>query len=301
MLRAEILGQRGDVEGVRKIHEQLRARQLKYESQNDGTTIGPLLQRASEAAHAGRFEEAATLGQEAVAASSHASDAWILAAQYTALANELAQKGNTEIADNLYRRGHAELLRQADVDVNVLLMSLHSYVHYLFEHKRWDEAKTIIEARREQLLAAKGPDAAQLEEIFLAEIGLAGLQDRRAEELPLALRLLAHQERVHGEFSDPALRAMETIAELHASREEFAEALCFRRRALGLGEKLWSPSDFRRAMLLSSLASDEVRSGLRDDAIAHLEQAIAVAAAGSSPREAEQFREQLGQLRRPEP
>lgn len=137
-------------------------------------------------------------------------------------------------------------------------------------------------------------------DIFLSRIDLLSLQDRRGEALPQAVQLLAHQERIHGEFSAQALNAMETIAEVYAFREEFTEALRFRRRALSIGEKLCGPTDFRRALILSNLASDELRSGLRDDAMTHLEQAIAVAAAGQNPSQADQFRQQLEQLRQPQ-
>lgn len=65
ILRAAILNQRGDVQGAERIHEQVRVRQSQSDGQNTETTIGPLLQRALEAARTGRLEQALALGEQA--------------------------------------------------------------------------------------------------------------------------------------------------------------------------------------------------------------------------------------------
>jgi tetratricopeptide (TPR) repeat protein len=296
MLRAELLERRGDPDGAREIREGLQARQLATTNRAESVLVGPLLQRGFQAVMSGRLDEAAALAEEALALSEQAVDWDHAAVQYASLAAQIGNQGDGAAADRLYQRGYPVVRRYAETHMSGFLAFLHDYTHYLYNRKRWEDARSVIEERRELIAATKGPDSAQMEEIYLARIDLVSLQGRRHESLPDAAELLAHQERVHGKISEPSLRALETVAEIHSSRGEPAEALEYRRRALATGESLYPPPDLRRARILAVLADAEMQVERADEAIAHIEQAIAIAGRHGSA-EAATFRQQLDHIR----
>ena len=229
--------------------------------------IDALLQKAQEAANTGSTDEAFGLAIRAIDAASRAPNrdqiGWMIPSIATAIANrKAAVKG-----DQLYGFAIATAEGWADETLQPILNLLSNRAHYLIgQPGRAAEASDLIERYRAALTEAHGADSGTLDDPMRMTV----LFERRRHPAPASLipvqDLLAYEESVNGNTSEPYLQALQTLAESYDYNDDRRQAIQVRRQIVRLADDIYPLGDFRRGQPRATLALALANEGEFDEA-----------------------------------
>ena len=145
----------------------------------EGPLIGPDLQKAQAAVNQGNLNEAVDLALRVMASASLARDREQVAWQVPNIAQALASRKAPEEGERLYRQLLALLETWSVDDTSSLTQALQQYSRFLIGQKdRWGEVPAAIDRYREYLVATRGAETSELEQVINLRIDFARAQRR---------------------------------------------------------------------------------------------------------------------------
>jgi hypothetical protein len=229
--------------------------------------IDTLLQKAQEAATTGNTDEAFGLAMRAIDAASRAPNrdqiGWTIPSIVVTMTNRKASAK----ADQLYGYAVTTAESWAGESLQPLLNLLSNRTHYLIGlPDRAAEAADSIERYRAVLTEAHGADSGTLDD----PMRMAVLFERTRHPAPASLipvqDLLAYEEAINGNTSEPYLRALQTLAESYDYNSDRRQAIQVRRQIVQLADDIYPAGDFQRAQARVTLAMALANEGEFDEA-----------------------------------
>jgi tetratricopeptide (TPR) repeat protein len=257
-------------------------------------SIQKLLQDAQQALGRSNPDEAYRLAIQALDQAPLAGDRDLLGWQVPNIADGLAAAKAFDQADQLYRRAFPVVEQWSAVAIDPLVQLQQCYARFLMNQNRQAEVPDAIERFRSTLLATRGPDTGRLAEALHLSIDAARFHGAPEQALPEAEQLLALEESLAGETSEPYLHAVELLAELHESTGNLEHALLFRRKAIAILDER-QPNDVSPAQARSVTAFVLARLNRFDEAEQLLNEALTFAQR-LDPPQPDQFLANLQQL-----
>jgi len=280
----------------RQVEEQQRAMQAKQ--QPPGPLIGPDLQKAQAAANQGNLEEALNLGLHALASAAPARDRDQVPWQVTNLASVLAAKKAPEKAERLYH-DLLPLVESWAVDDNgPLLQVRQQYARFVMAQRdRWGEAPAAIGRYQQAVVDANGPESSAMKQVIHLRLEFARARGAQAEAVRSAEDLLALEESLSGNTSQPYMHAARTAAGAFESAGNRERALAMHRQIVKIADLTLRADDLQRADVRMAAASVFASARQFDEAERLAGEAVTIAA-GAKPPPPRVFAGQLEQIRR---
>lgn len=261
-------------------------------------SVQPLLQKANTAAWAGNPEEAFGLALQAIEAAPHAADREQIAWQVPGIASGLSNKKAPDKAEQLYQNLFGIVQSWSAENQQPLLNVAQSYARFLMGQKeRQADVSEAIERYRKMLMSARGAGTGHLQDPLQMTIEFDRVHGSEKRALLAAQDLLALEESLNGGTSEPYLQAVETLAGLYEAGGDSERSLRLFRRAVAIGDLVYSANDARRGNTRTRLAFALARQRQFDDAERMAREAVAIGQQ-MRPSQAEQFTRQLEQIRK---
>ncbi len=241
--------------------------------------INDELQKAQQAADAGRLDEAYRLALHAADTAGQATDGQQAEWRIPPIAQKLAANKEMAKADQLFQHLLASAQASPAVPRNILIGATRSYARSLTgQPDRANDAPAAIESFRRVLADANGPDSATLLEALRMKLDLVRTQAQWSAVDGVGRDLLQAQESMSGNTSEAYLLDLQSVASMYTATSDFAHALPLRRKAVAISDLLAVPNgspDWRRsqtrmdaAMALAHLHQFEEAETLAQEAVA---------------------------------
>ena len=258
--------------------------------------IGKDLQKAQRAANGGNLDEAFGLALQAMDAAGHAVDRDQAVWQVPSIAATLANTKAPDKAEQLYQRLFGLVESWSADTLQPILNVLQNYPRFLMQQQdRWPEVPGAIERYRSALTTARGEGTGWLEEALRLSIDFERAHGSQARALSAAQDLLALEESLNGNTSEPYLRAAETLAEVCESTGDSGRALPLRRQTVAIADLVF-PASARRGYIRIQVALALARQRQFDEAERLANEALAIGET-MRPPQANSFAQQLEQIR----
>jgi tetratricopeptide (TPR) repeat protein len=245
----------GNVQLAEEYRARAKAMAAERSAENmAGRQLDDMFERAQSAANAGRSEEAFVLAMQAIDSASHTqyreSVTWRVPSIATTL--ELHEPAYCE---QLYRRVEAMAERWAEDNLQPLLNVMASETQFLLGRpERRNDAWALVERYERLLAAAHGADSGMLEDAMRMRVQLGRTGAKPPVSVVPAEDLVAYEESVNGNTSEPYRMALRILAECYESNGDVAHALGVRRQIVQLSDLTLPEGDFQRAQSKADLA-----------------------------------------------
>src|ERR1051326_3407785 len=154
--------------------------------------------------------------------------------QVNNLANELGRLKTPEKGEQLYRAYLASLETGSVDNLSPLLQAQQQYAQFLDRQADFrSQAAAAIDAYRESVVAAQGPDTNAMSQVWILRIDLARTPQ---QELRAAEELVRLEESMAGDTSRPYLQAIQRLAKAHRASGNSERALSLEREAIHLAD-----------------------------------------------------------------
>jgi tetratricopeptide (TPR) repeat protein len=238
--------------------------------------IAKLLQNAHSAANAGNLDEAFNLAMKAMDTASLALDRDQVAFQVPSLAAVLANKKASDKAEQLYQRLFGLVQSWSSDAVQPLLTVMQNYPRFLMQqNSRWEEVPDAIDRYRTTLITARGADTGWLEDVVRLTIDFERQRGSLEMALPAAQNLVALEESLDGNTSEPYLHALETLADIYVATDP-GRTLALRRQTVVIGDLVYSANDTRRGFTRINAALALAQQGQFEEAEDLASEAVAI-------------------------
>jgi hypothetical protein len=207
-------------------------------------------QRASEAANAGKLDEAFNLTLQALDSS---RDDYSLQTAGS-VASVLAARQAPAKADEIYRRILTLAENRSAATAAPLSFAMQNYARTLRDQARWGEFEQILERYRATLTAARGSGTGWLEDAVRLRTDAVYRPERRHDALAASQELVKLEESLSGSTSEPYLRATQTLASAMEVNGDRAAALPLHRKTVTIADLVYPANDARRATTRLSAA-----------------------------------------------
>jgi hypothetical protein len=216
------------------------------------------------------------------------------------VAGSLAARQGDDKAVLLYQRLFSLVEGWSSDSLQPLLTVTQNYARFLIgQRARWAEAPAAIERYRTLLIAAHGAESGNLADALHMTIDFERNRHASPMSLSPAEDLLALEESLSGTTSEPYLRALQTLAQVHDYNGDRQRSLALRLQMVALADRVFNANDPQRGSVRTEVAHALAVQGQFDEAERLAAEAVAIGQAmkGQGPWN-QQFDRTLEQIRR---
>jgi tetratricopeptide (TPR) repeat protein len=261
------------------------------------TLIGPDLQAAQTAAHAGKFDEAYELSLQAMTSAPTAADRDQVAWGVPNVATELANRKESEKAERLYQRLFGLVESWSAESPQALMNVLQNYSRFAKSPDQASKALAAIQRYRDSAIITHGAISGPVVDALRLTMQFERMHGSPQKVITAAEDLVSLQESLSGNTSEPYLRAAEDLAREYQSNGDPERAIPIFRRNVAIADLVYRTADARRAHTRITAATALAQQRQFDEAERLAAEAIAIANA-MRPPQGNIFGNQLEQIRK---
>lgn len=284
----------GDPKRAEALNDAALAKRPQPQPPSEPFMIGKLLEQANAAAQSKKIDEAVRLATGALDQASAAVDRESAIWAVTNVASALAMHNAADRADMLYQRLFNLVESWSSNTLQPLTTVEQNYVRYLNQQQRWTEVPAALERYRNTLVDANGAGTGRMEEALRLTFDIANSQQSHAQALTVAQEMVALEESLSGNTSEPYLNALETLAQAREQNGDRAGSLPLRTRAIEIADLVYGPDDLRRALTRMTAAWTFANQRQFAEAEKLAAEAIEI---GAASKQSGNFTNQLAQIR----
>ena len=261
--------------------------------------IQSYLQKAQAAANAGDVDEAFGLALQAIDAAPRAADREQIGWVVTSVAGSLAARKGDDKALLVYQRLFSLVESWSADSLQPLLTVTENYTRFLIgQRAHWAEVPAAIERYRTLLITAHGAESGSLGDALRMTIDFERNRHAPPMSLTPAEDLLALEESLSGTTSEPYLRALRDLAQVHDYNGDRQRSLPLRLQMVAIADRVLNANDPQRGSIRMEAARALAVQGQFDEAERLAAEAVAIGQSmkGQGPWN-EQFKRSLEQIR----
>jgi tetratricopeptide (TPR) repeat protein len=244
----------------------VRAEAASRQGAENVTLVRPqldtLLGKAQAAAGAGKIDDAMALAMQALGIASNAPNREQIGWAIPPIVSLMASRKAEVQGDQLYQRALSLAESWSDEGLQPLLTLLSNQMHYLIAQPRGaSQALDVIERYRSLLVEAHGADSGTLDDPMRMLVQFERTRHPAPASLIPAQDLVAFEESINGDSSEPYLRAMQTLAESYDFNGDRRLAIEARRQIVELADLIYPEGDHQRVQARRALTLALAKEG----------------------------------------
>lgn len=253
--------------------------------------ISKTLQSAQKALQGGNLDEAFALSSEAMDAAPNSTDRDQIAWQIPNIASQFLNKKKPAKAEQLYQRLFGTVESWAVENPQPLIQVLQNYSQFLLQQEdRWKEAPATIKRYREAVISAHGATSGGLEAVLRATTQFEIMHGTPQGATAAAQDLVALNESLSGNTSEPYLRASTELAQQYQSHGDLGRAIPIYLQNVAIADLVYPSADHRRGQVRIAAAMILAQQRQFDEAERLATEAVAIGKGVVFQQELEQIR-----------
>jgi hypothetical protein len=259
--------------------------------------IGKELQAAQAAVQAGKLDDAFALSMQAMDAAPEASDRERVSWEIPNIATGFVNKKQPAKAEQLYQRLLAVVESWSADNPQPLTAAFQNYANFLSQSNHWNEAPATIKRYRDLLVSMHGAASGPLADSYHLTMQFQRMHGSHQETVATAQELVALEESLSGNTSEPYLRGLEGLAREYQSSGDVRRAIPLFRQTIAIADLVFAGANPQRAHLRMNAAMVLAQQRQFDEAEQLATDAVAIGQASRPPQD-DMFANQLAQIRK---